>query len=860
VTLCTRLGKGAVTTIVPQALATMAPCVTSVRPGKANPQRPQMPAGDGLAMATKDGEDGSAGTELLVIGKGGQFNDTNLVQVYNSTLRSWWVGPPVPTKRKDFGFTVCDGKIFVVGGEGGGFSSVVEVYDPDARSWEAGPSMPTARSGPGLVALGGHIYAVGGGIYEGGWKCFGAMEVLDFAAMHWEVGPPMPTARSKLGIAGVSLGGSMCVLTIGGFAPGQGHLDTLEFYNSGTGGWDLGPRMPTARSALAVATIDSRVLTIGGFAGTCLDTVEILDLATWTWEAGPRMPTARSGLSVAAHDGKVFTMGGFNRCALGTVEILDPTSLNWEVGPSMPMVQPTATGGANFGRQLVLSADDRRPDLVVTIYAKAKCLAIDEQLEQESQLVLSCTNTAGIEVVEMSGVTELERIANFRSTLAKLLQVPQNKLLLGLPDGRLITCSDDTLPLAAIWEVKGTTVFLRSPPKGNLQGVVLPASSTSSLIGREEFAAAVSEAEKRRLKNEIHTLKCQLSETRISSEENIKALQLELHHVRSASARQQALMESEIYALRHELDEARPALERDGANAMRSAEDANCDGVAGTSIRKLPPLRSCKPVETPSTEAKGPSTKEPGVATPHSASDTPWVAQEARPLTLEESLQAAARRCGATHAAVGAFQSATGEACSYVVQASAPLPARYVASPVTQSGSDPHGVVATSINREGHGRPPGLGMNHLMRTGGEKSAASLTTPRSTMVRKDIVEEGEACEVERLCLAEDLRPECLVSVGGLGEEDLSIEIAAAGSGEAPSTERHLLQGEIDTLRAELAKAQATSCAVATAAANKVGRRPDVPREPWATRCLDFGCLAGLLNSPGSMARRSAGIMG
>jgi len=548
--------------------------------GKADPQSPRISASENLTVAGSGGAESSAAPEVFVIGKGGPSNGTNLVQSYNPESRRWWVGPPAPTKRKDFGFAVCDGRIFVVGGEGKGFSRAVEVFDPATENWVSGPPMPTARSGLGLAASGGLIYAVGGGIYEGGWKCFGALEVLDPVAGHWRVSPPMPTPRSKLAVVAARFAGSSRVLTIGGFAPGEGHLDTLEVYHLMAQIWEAGPRMPTPRSALGAAMICGRVITIGGWAGTWLDTVEIFDLATWTWEAGLRMPTARSGLSVEVCGGRVLAMGGFNKCILGTVEILDPASWSWESGPPMPSVQRSPARSGHPTRQMVPGplVDDAKPDLVVTVHAKPQCAVIDESRYQNNEFNLICTNAAGVELVAMQVVAGLERIAKFRGALAKRLAVPQQKLCLALPDGRLITGTDDAMPLSALWFVKGTTISLRSVQSGKSCGSVLQDSCKSGVIGQEEFAAAVSEAEERRLSNEVETLKRQLSEIRVAAEEKIQTLKMEIDCVRSTWAQQKVLLEGDIANLRLELDKAQPAPEAGGRNARRNNKDCSFRG------------------------------------------------------------------------------------------------------------------------------------------------------------------------------------------------------------------------------------------------------------------------------------------
>lgn len=61
---------------------------------------------------------------------------------------------------------VVDGKIYVVGGNGGAANDVayanVEAYDPTTNTWTRKTGMPTARTLPAAVTVDGKIYVMGG--------------------------------------------------------------------------------------------------------------------------------------------------------------------------------------------------------------------------------------------------------------------------------------------------------------------------------------------------------------------------------------------------------------------------------------------------------------------------------------------------------------------------------------------------------------------------------------------------------------------------------------------------------------------------------------------------------------------------
>jgi len=57
---------------------------------------------------------------------------------------------------------VLDGKLYAVGGSGGGALSSVERYDPALNAWEAVAPMAVRRIAFGVAVLEGKLYAVGG--------------------------------------------------------------------------------------------------------------------------------------------------------------------------------------------------------------------------------------------------------------------------------------------------------------------------------------------------------------------------------------------------------------------------------------------------------------------------------------------------------------------------------------------------------------------------------------------------------------------------------------------------------------------------------------------------------------------------
>ena len=94
--------------------------------------------------------------------------------------------------RTTVGVVVLDGKLYAVGGYGGGHLSSVERYDPATNAWEAMAPMTETRSTHATTVLDGKLYAVGGHDGDG---FLSSVERYDLALNAWETVAPMGTAR-----------------------------------------------------------------------------------------------------------------------------------------------------------------------------------------------------------------------------------------------------------------------------------------------------------------------------------------------------------------------------------------------------------------------------------------------------------------------------------------------------------------------------------------------------------------------------------------------------------------------------------------------------------------------------------------
>jgi N-acetylneuraminic acid mutarotase len=122
-----------------------------------------------LQTAVIDGKLFALGGRIL--GNGVQSEDLdealsnfNRNEMYDPQTDSWTVRQPMLTKRSGFAATASsDGNIYVFGGEGiGKFLDSVEKYNPKLDKWTYEKPMPTGRFGLKSVSFGDKIFVLGG--------------------------------------------------------------------------------------------------------------------------------------------------------------------------------------------------------------------------------------------------------------------------------------------------------------------------------------------------------------------------------------------------------------------------------------------------------------------------------------------------------------------------------------------------------------------------------------------------------------------------------------------------------------------------------------------------------------------------
>lgn len=237
---------------------------------------------------------------------------------YDPVTDSWATKANMPTARYTHSAAVLNNKIYVIGGTNvspwpGSPLATNEEYDPATNSWATKANMPTARTVAAAAAVNSKIYVIGGA--SGSGTPININQEYDPASNTWATKTSMITARYAPGAAVVN----NKVYVIGGFS--STFVATNEEYDPATNTWATKASMFTSRSDPGAAVLNNRVYVIGGWinlpsTSTLFSTNEEYDPVTNTWTVRASMPTARFALAAATVNNKIYAIGGTNSLRL----------------------------------------------------------------------------------------------------------------------------------------------------------------------------------------------------------------------------------------------------------------------------------------------------------------------------------------------------------------------------------------------------------------------------------------------------------------------------------------------------------------------------------------------------------------
>jgi N-acetylneuraminic acid mutarotase len=259
-----------------------------------------------------------------------------LISIQIQAQNGWTPVTTLPTIRVAAAVEVINGKIYIVGGNGGAYFpnlAVNEAYDPSTDTWDTTLApMPTPR---GFLASGvvrDTIYAIGGGYST----LLSKVEAYDPVTDNWSTKADLLNPRFCMRAAVVD-----GIIYIFG---GNYNQHNCQSYNPITDEWTEKTSIPIGGGGnLSVTAYNGLIYLFGGSTyppWVALSTVYAYNPQTDTWDTTlTHMPTPRFGLQTFLFNEKIYAIGGSQAqgTSLATVEVYDPVTDTWDITlPDMP--------------------------------------------------------------------------------------------------------------------------------------------------------------------------------------------------------------------------------------------------------------------------------------------------------------------------------------------------------------------------------------------------------------------------------------------------------------------------------------------------------------------------------------------
>lgn len=286
-----------------------------------------------------------------------------MAQLAGAATLSWTTKAPMPTPRSRVASGVVNGKIFVLGGDGG--STVVEMYDPVKDSWQSWPPLSQPVFAPCQVTRGDTIYMVGMNSNE-----VIAYNTFIHASNPTPTSDPYPvgsslvvgylnTTRSSRAQAAL-LGNKMYVVGTGDTMDGIEEFD-LNTFTSVT----KQTMLPAPRELSMIAAVGGKIYIMGGVSAgnatsTCWEYDPVTDRLT---EKGP-IPIAMAGNMVSAWGGKIYIAGAGTSGTFpptsgdATVREYNPATDSWSTLDPIPTLRYTPATQIVNGTLYVIGGDN----------------------------------------------------------------------------------------------------------------------------------------------------------------------------------------------------------------------------------------------------------------------------------------------------------------------------------------------------------------------------------------------------------------------------------------------------------------------------------------------------------------------
>ena len=230
-----------------------------------------------------------------------------------------------------------------------------------AGAMAAQGGLKTERFGAPAIAVGKTIYVPGGYSNRG---IVGSVERIDAETGKAETLPRAVLARYFHGGASVDgklvLVGGLAATGGGGCCGGLEYTDAVEEYDPADGTVKRLPPLPTPVARPGVAAMGGKLYVMGGALadGARTALVQVYDCEKGEWSRGADMPKAREGVAIEGN-GMIYVPGGYDgTSAVRDFHAYDPANDQWTELPSLPAKLSAHHGAVSKGKLYVFGDYD----------------------------------------------------------------------------------------------------------------------------------------------------------------------------------------------------------------------------------------------------------------------------------------------------------------------------------------------------------------------------------------------------------------------------------------------------------------------------------------------------------------------
>jgi len=227
------------------------------------------------------------------------------------------------TERSECGMAACNGKLYLVGGEG---SSSVEALDLSTLTWSKKASAPVVMHHFQAVSYQNKIY-VPEAFSIGGFPDQIPMSniyIYDTEKDQWEKGAELVLERRRGGAGAAAYHGKIYLVAGIQHGHSSGTTNMFDVYDPKTNQWEKLPDAPHIRDHCSAAVINDKLYVAGGrntsyhepdnfmafFSKTVLD-VDCYDFKSGQWTSlSARLPLGSGGGALVNLNGILYYMGG----------------------------------------------------------------------------------------------------------------------------------------------------------------------------------------------------------------------------------------------------------------------------------------------------------------------------------------------------------------------------------------------------------------------------------------------------------------------------------------------------------------------------------------------------------------------